>query len=161
MNGVDWVLLAILLISLLAGLWRGLVFELFSLIGWVVAFFAAQWLTPSVAAMLPLQGLSDPMRYAVGFALTFLVCVLAAGLVASLSRKLVAVVGLQPIDRLLGAAFGALRGLVMLLALAVVIDLTPFKRAAWWEQSEIAAWLAVVVAGLKPVLPEPLLRLMV
>jgi len=161
MKGVDWLLLAILLISLLVGFWRGLVFELFSLIGWVVAFFAAQWLTPSVAVVLPLQGLSDPMRYAVGFALTFLACVLAAGLVASLSRKLVAVVGLQPIDRLLGAAFGALRGLVILLALAVVIDLTPFKRAVWWEQSEWAPWLALVLAGLKPVLPEPLLRLMV
>ena len=125
MTSADWIFTGIVAVSLLVGLWRGLVFEVLSLVGWVVAFFMAQWLAVSVSVQLPLQGLSDPVRYAVGFALIFLVCVVAAGLLASLSRKIISVAGLLPIDRLMGAAFGALRGLVILLAVAVVIDLTP------------------------------------
>lgn len=161
MTGADWILIGIVLLSLLVGLWRGLVFEVLSLVGWVASFFIAQWLAVSVAVHLPLQGLSDPVRYAVGFALTFLACLVAAGLLATLSRKLIAVVGLLPVDRLLGAAFGALRGLVILLALAVVIGLTPLKTSDWWIQSQIAPLLSVVLTGLKPALPGSLSRFLV
>jgi membrane protein required for colicin V production len=161
MTGADWILIGIVLLSLLVGLWRGLVFEVLSLVGWVASFFIAQWLAVSVAVHLPLQGLSDPVRYAVGFALTFLACLVAAGLLATLSRKLIAVVGLLPVDRLLGAAFGALRGLVILLALAVVIGLTPLKTSDWWVQSQIAPLLSVVLTGLKPALPGSLSRFLV
>jgi membrane protein required for colicin V production len=93
--------------------------------------------------------------------LTFLVCLVAAGLLATLSRKLIAVVGLLPVDRLLGAAFGAVRGLVILLALAVVIGLTPLKTSEWWAQSQIAPLLSVVLTGLKPALPGSLSRFLV
>jgi membrane protein required for colicin V production len=101
------------------------------------------------------------VRYAVGFALIFLVCVVAAGLLASLSRKIISVAGLLPIDRLMGAAFGALRGLVILLAVAVVIDLTPLKSSDWWQQSKLAPLLSVVLVGLKPALPGSLSRFLV
>jgi membrane protein required for colicin V production len=161
MTSADWIFTGIVVVSLLLGLWRGLVFEVLSLVGWVVSFFMAQWLAVSVSVQLPLQGLSDPVRYAVGFALIFLVCVVAAGLLASLSRKIISVAGLLPIDRLMGAAFGALRGLVILLAVAVVIDLTPLKSSDWWQQSKLAPLLSVVLVGLKPALPGSLSRFLV
>jgi membrane protein required for colicin V production len=34
----DWVLLTVLALSLLLGAWRGLVFEVLSVLGWVAAF---------------------------------------------------------------------------------------------------------------------------
>lgn len=43
----------ILLISLLVGVWRGLVVELMSLAGWVASFVLAQWLAGDVAQWLP------------------------------------------------------------------------------------------------------------
>ncbi len=158
MTSVDWILLSLVLVSMAVGLWRGLVFEVLSLLGWIAAFFLAQWFSPWVAAYLPLQGMSDSVRYAAAFALTFVLSVLLAGLLASLLRKLVSVVGLRPVDRILGAAFGALRGVVVLLAVAVVIDLTPLKRADWWQVSAAAPWLSVMLAGLKPALPESFSR---
>ena len=45
---VDWTLLAVLALSVAVGLWRGLVFELMSLVGWFAAYLAAQWGSPSV-----------------------------------------------------------------------------------------------------------------
>ena len=50
---VDWALLAVLAVSVVVGLWRGLVFEVLSLVGWVVAFFAAQAFAPFAAAYVP------------------------------------------------------------------------------------------------------------
>ena len=35
LSWVDWALLAVLLVSVVVGLWRGLVFEVLSLVGWV------------------------------------------------------------------------------------------------------------------------------
>ena len=40
----DWVLLGVMFTSMVVGLWRGLVYEVLSLVGWVAAFFLAQWL---------------------------------------------------------------------------------------------------------------------
>ncbi len=42
LTAVDWILLAVLGLSMLLGLWRGLVQEVLSLAGWVAAFFVAQ-----------------------------------------------------------------------------------------------------------------------
>ena len=39
---VDGMLLAVLVVSVVVGLWRGLVFELMSLVGWVAAYVAAE-----------------------------------------------------------------------------------------------------------------------
>ncbi|MCC7151784.1 MAG: CvpA family protein, partial [Rubrivivax sp.] len=44
LSGIDWALLAVLVLSVVVGLWRGLVFELMSLAGWVVAWVGAQFL---------------------------------------------------------------------------------------------------------------------
>ena len=159
MTGIDWILAALLLLSALVGLWRGLIFEVLSLLGWIAAFFVARWLAPTVGAYLPLQGLSDPLRYAAAFALTFILAVLLAGLLAALVRKLVSAVGLRPVDRLMGAAFGALRGVVVLLAVALVVDLTPFKRSEAWQQSLLAPVLALALGGLKSAWPDSLGRI--
>ena len=50
---VDWALMAVLLLSIAVGLWRGLVFEVLSLVGWVAAYIAAQAYASTVAPLLP------------------------------------------------------------------------------------------------------------
>lgn len=153
MTTLDWILLALVLLSLLVGAWRGLVFELLSVLGWIAAFFVAQWSAPMVAVRLPADALAEPVRYAAAFVVCFVVAAFSAGLLASLLRKLVSAVGLRPVDRLLGAAFGLVRGLVLLLALTVVVEMTQLKVAPWWQGSVAAPWLSLTLVGLKPVLP--------
>lgn len=139
---------------MLLGAWRGLVYEVLSVLGWVVSFFVAQWFAPDLAARLPVQSAADPVRYAAAFVLIFIAAVFAAGLLAFLIKKLVAAVGLAPVDRVLGAAFGVLRGVVLLLAATVVIDMTALKTSDWWRESKGAPVLAAMLKALKPVLPE-------
>ncbi len=154
MATLDWIFLGVLLTSLLVGAWRGLVYEVLSLLSWLVAFVLAQWLASDVEPHLPLGNASEPVRYAAGFVLVFVGALFALGLVAALVKKVIEAVGLRPVDRILGALFGVLRGAVLLLAAAVVVGMTPFKSAAWWRESGGAQALMTTLRAIKPVLPE-------
>ena len=157
MAALDWIFVAVLLASMLIGAWRGLVFEVLSLLGWVVAFFVAQWWAEDMAALLPMGEWGDSagsLRYAAGFAVVFVAAVFVCGFVSWLAKKLVEAIGLRPADRTLGAVFGVLRGLVLLLAVAVVAGLTPVREAPWWQASWSAPVLSEALRGLKPALPE-------
>lgn len=154
----DWALVAVLALSLVVGLWRGLVFEVLSLLGWIAAFFVAQWFAPDVAAWLPLSTASPPVRFAAAFVLTFVGAVFVAGLIAALVKKLVAAVGLRPVDRVLGGLFGLVRGIVLLLVATMAIEMTPLHTSAWWQESRGAPWLSAALQGLKPALPAQFAR---
>lgn len=151
---LDWVLLGVLLASLLLGAWRGLVFEVLSLISWVAAFILAQWFAPDVAQKLPMSGAGEAVRYAAGFILIFIAAVFAGSLLAVVVKKLISAAGLAPADRMLGTAFGGVRGVVVLLAVTVVIAMTPLKASGWWQESIGAGVLSAALKGLKPVLPQ-------
>jgi membrane protein required for colicin V production len=151
---LDWVFLAVLAASLVLGVWRGLVYEVLSVISWVAAFLVAQWLAPDAAALLPVERAPEAGRYAVGFVVVFIAMVFAGGLLAWLTKKLVDSVGLRPIDRALGASFGLIRGVVLLLVFAIVVNMSPARRSAWWTGSQGAELTLAVLRGLKPVLPE-------
>lgn len=154
MATLDWVFVAVLVASLALGAWRGLVYEVLSVLGWIAAFVLAQWLAPDAAAWLPMGGSGEALRYAAGFVLVFIAAAFAAGLLAWLVKKLVEAVGLRPVDRTLGAAFGLVRGAVLLLAGAVVVNMTPLRNGEWWTESMGAGVSTTVLRGLKPVLPE-------
>lgn len=153
---LDWILLAILLISLLVGLWRGIVYEAISLASWVVAFVLAQWFAADVAARLPMAGAAEPVRYAAGFVLVFVVSLVAGGLLAFIAKKLFAAVGLGVLDRLLGGGFGLLRGVVLVLALTMVVHMTPMASAAFWQESQGARWAEATLSALGPLMPPEL-----
>jgi membrane protein required for colicin V production len=151
----DWVLLGVLLTSMLVGLWRGLVYEVLSLAGWVLAFVLAQWLAADVVTWLPMiQGAPESIQYAIAFAVVFVVTVFATGFLSWLIKKLVETVGLRPVDRTFGALFGLARGVVLLLALTVVLQLTGVSRDAWWASAQGPVWLQALLTGLKPLLPQ-------
>ncbi|KPU92718.1 colicin V synthesis protein [Variovorax paradoxus] len=153
---LDWIAVALIVVSMLFGLVRGLVFEVISLVGWVVAFVVAQWFASDVAAWLPAGDPQASWRYPLAFVLLFVAVAFGVGLVASLTRKLIAAVGLRPVDRILGGAFGAARGAVALLVLAVVVHLLALSDSAWWHESRSAVVLDAALQSLKPALPEKL-----
>lgn len=153
----DGVLGGILLLSLVVGAWRGLVHELMSLAGWVAAFVLAQWLADDVARWLPVwREAAVQVRYALSFVLVFVASMLAAAVVSWLLGKVVSTAGLRPVDRSLGGIFGLARGLVVLLALAVVVHLLGMRNESWWRESHMTPVLEMLLAGIKPVLPQTL-----
>jgi len=155
---VDWALLAVLLASVVVGLVRGLMFEVLSLLGWVAAFVAAQLLSPEVAPRLPVGAPGGALNHGAAFAVVFVLALVVWMLAARLIRLIVHATPLTLIDRTLGGVFGLVRALVLLLAVATVVSFTPAVRAAPWQASFGAAWLGVLLSGIKPVLPPALAR---
>lgn len=158
MSWLDWTLLAVLLLSAVIGLWRGLVYEVLSVAVWVGAFWLAQAFAAPAGAWLPVDGFSEPLQVAMGFAAVFLVAAFTGGALAWLVKKLVESVGLRPVDRVLGGVFGLLRGLVMLLGLALVVNMTPLKSHTRWVESPVAGRLSATLHTIRPLLPEALAR---
>lgn len=154
MPTLDWIFFAVLLVSLLLGAWRGLIYEVMAVLSWIAAFVLAQWFAPDVAHKLPMDGAGEAVRYAAAFVLIFILAVMAGGLFAKLFQKLFSAIGLRPADRALGAIFGFVRGVVLLLAATVVVEMTPAKTSVWWQESAGAGISMAALKGLKPAMPH-------
>ena len=154
MAPLDWIFVVVLLGSMLLGAWRGLVYEILSLLGWVVAFMVARTWAQAVALWLPLDGWDMQLRYAAAFVLLIVGALFAWGVISWLSKQLIEAVGLRPVDRTLGALFGVLRGGLLLLVLALVIQYTPMNKALWWQESTLAPWLTAALSFVLPALPQ-------
>ncbi len=151
---VDLSLLAVLGLSVLVGLVRGFVFEALSLLGWVVAYFAAQWAAPFIAERLPIGTPGSSANQVAALVLGFFAAFIVWALVVRLVRALVRATPLSIIDRLLGAAFGCVRGAVILLAAATLVAMTPLAQMPAWQASHGVGLLQRSLAELKPLLPE-------
>jgi membrane protein required for colicin V production len=156
---VDIGLMVFLALSVVVGLMRGFVFELLSLAGWFVAYFAAHWLTPLAQPYIHIGTPGSHLHYGATFACVFIASLVIWSLAARLVRALIRATPLSPIDRLLGAAFGALRGLVVLLVVAVVVGVSPWAKSVAWQRSQGVIWLNALLQELRPAsgneLPQP------
>jgi len=149
MQYADYVVLAIIAVSLLVGAVRGFIKEAFSLLVWAAAFLIAFQYSGVLAMQLENQIELPSVRMSLAFAGLFISVLLVGGLLTYLLGKLVEKTGLSGTDRLLGAIFGGVRGLVLVLALILVAGLTPIPQDPWWQQSRsiqslmpLAEWTA-------------------
>lgn len=153
---VDYAAIAILIGSMLLGMLRGLVRELFNLVGWVVAFFVARAFGPTVAHWLPadLPG-AEMTQGALGFLLVLVAVVFGAGIVSALVGRMTDMIGLRPADRGLGMLFGIVRGILLLMLLMVAAKLTALPQQPVWQHSLVRPWVEAGLDRLMPYLPEP------
>ena len=158
MNTVDWVLLSVLLLSGLWGVWNGVVKEVFSLLAWVLGFVLSIQFAADVSQVLPLSW-AQGFRMACAWVLIFLLVLLVMGLLASFLKQLLSMVGLGLFDRFLGGVFGLLRATIMLLAITLLVGLTPLKSNLEWMGSRVAQTVHLLLVYLKPALPAQLERL--
>lgn len=134
MNGIDYTILAILALSVLVGLWRGLVSEVLSLATLLVAAWAAWLLGPSVASRMTFIDL-PAVRTAAGYAACFVLVLVLGALVRFLVHRLLATAGLSGTDRMLGMAFGLVRGVLLVCVMVFLAQFTVLTREVSWQQS--------------------------
>ncbi len=160
MAAIGWVdlsMLGVLLLSIGVGVWRGLVFELLSLMGWVVAYLCAQLFSKQMAVWLPLGQPGSALNHVAAYALTFFAALVVWALLARLVRMAVRATPLSALDRMLGAGFGAVRAGVLLLVTVTLVGWTPLAKSAAWQASQGVHWLRSVLDGL-PSPAEPAQR---
>lgn len=154
----DYVVIGIVAMSLVLGLWRGVVSEMIALAAWILAFMAALEFGAQVGLQL-FMGIADPaLRALAGCAVVFIGVLVAMSLVRLAVRSMVKTLGLSLSDRLLGMVFGLARGLLVVLVLVAAGGLTPAPQQAWWKQAVLAQPLETAVLVAKPWLPDDLAK---
>jgi membrane protein required for colicin V production len=165
-NFADYIILAVLALSVLMGLWRGFVGEVLALACWVVAFWLAWLFGPVVAESFASSVTVPSLRVLLGYASCFIAVLIAGAILSFLMRKLVQGSGLSGSDRLLGMVFGLVRGFALVTLVVFLLGFTAFSRDPWWSGSRLlpafaggARWLgervpAEVARHLAPVLQQ-------
>jgi membrane protein required for colicin V production len=155
MTWLDYGVIAVLLLSIVWGSWRGFVHEVLSLAGWIMAFLAANLLAAPLSESFP-ANMRPEFRVVGAFVLVFIAVLILTTLLTALITKFVRVSVLQSLDRWLGALFGLVRGLLVIVAIAIVAGLTAAPSTAVWKNSATGYSLAQTVIQLKPWLPPAL-----
>ena len=150
---LDIAILALIGVSTVIGLVRGLVREVLSLVAWVAAFWLALGFAGELAPHLEFVSDSEPVQSITAFVLLFVVALLIGALINHLVAIVVKSTGLTGTDRVLGMVFGLLRGVVLVAAIMVVGIVAEQPREDWWQDSELIALLEPVAAWLHGFIP--------
>jgi membrane protein required for colicin V production len=123
LNTFDWIILAILTLSIFSGVWRGFSSELFGLVGLVAAFFITSYmgklLDGPMASFLP----DNAMGHMFGRAIVFLGCILVINIMVHVAAAALREVLSRAVDHSLGLLFGFLRGALIILLPYLLVNL--------------------------------------
>lgn len=137
MTWPDYAILGIVTISLLVGVLRGFIKEVFSILVWAAAFVVAYRFAGDVAMLMEPHVSMPSARTAIGFIGLFIVVLIIGGLANYLLGRLVESTGLSGTDRLLGGLFGIGRGVALVVAAILVAGFTPIPADPWWKESRL------------------------
>ncbi len=158
MTVIDIVALVIIGVSVVYGVFRGLVREVLALLAWVASFMLANLLAGDAAKLLPQAMASEEIRLLVSFVAVFIVVLVGLSVLAILASKLVKIVGLGPADRVVGGIFGLARGLLLVMILVLLAGLTSLPRQSAWRESALRGPLEACAEYIKGWLPADLSR---
>jgi membrane protein required for colicin V production len=145
MAGADYLILAVLLVSIVAGGVRGFVREAIALAAWILGIWLAwkfpQWAYPWLGGALAEQPFRDWAARVAILTATLLVGALIGAIVSWTVR---AAVVLGPIDRMLGVVFGAFRGVLIVAVFVLVGQAVRLDGEKWWERSKLLPYAGAV-----------------
>ena len=158
MNGLDYLILGVVLISALIGIVRGFIRETFSLVSWIASLWIAfSFVEP--ASKLLVEHISQPaLRVGAAFAGLFVSSLLLLTTVSFLIHRILPVGGIKGTDRVLGGIFGVVRALVIIAGLMLAARLANLPSEPWWQASLLARHFEPLVALLFEVLPADMSR---
>ncbi|WP_339868140.1 CvpA family protein [Pseudohongiella nitratireducens] len=144
LNFVDIAILAVIALSSLFGIARGLVKEVLSLLVWIAAIVIAYQYSDSLSPMLGSVTSNATAQYALAFAIIVIAVLIGGSLVNAFMSRLVSFAGLQASDRILGAAFGMARG-VVICAIVVYFAASVYSQEPWWQESLTLPYIEGVI----------------
>lgn len=148
---IDLIILGIIAFSILVSFWRGFISEVLSFVGWVVAFLVASNFYPYLSSNLaqldyPMLQQSELLRNGLSIAILFVITLIICSLIESLIYRLVEFSSLTTTDRILGGAFGCLRGVLIVSALLFFADtFTTISQSELWKESHLISHFDFIV----------------
>lgn len=157
MSWADAVIVGVIGLSVLMAAAQGFFVEIFSLAGVIAGYIAAAWGCRQVGGwFLPYVKTAEFANLA-GFLTILFAVMLVAGMAGRMVRWAMKEAGLRWVDRLLGAAFGLLRGVVIVTV--VLLGMTAFDpgtRAV--RESQLAGYFLVAGRGASWLAPAEIRR---
>lgn len=155
MNEIDWLISALLLVSTIVGIMRGVVRESFAIVGWIAGGMLALRYAGELADHIPIESAGVIVRTIIAAVVIVVLCLVAVGLFGTLLRKLLEVAALSFEDRVLGAIFGFLRGIVVVCVCVFVFGLSDQMRSTHlWQQSALIGPAQNVITWAMPYMPR-------
>ncbi|HXL97277.1 MAG TPA: CvpA family protein [Steroidobacteraceae bacterium] len=137
MNWIDYLLIALTVISCVVGVLRGLLREVIALVTWV----AAVWIAWHYAAVLePRLGgalANEGVRTWAARSILFLAVVLIGTCIGAIVGRVVRLSIFSATDRFFGGIFGFLRGLVMIGLFVMLCHALRLNGEPWWRASTL------------------------
>jgi membrane protein required for colicin V production len=155
MTSFDWIIVAVLVASLLLGVWRGLMREVFSVAGWVAAVVLSLRFAVPLGLELPGDIAWAALRTTLAVAIIVVVCLFTAAGLGWAVHRFITAAKLSGTDRMLGAVFGLLRGILILFAVVYFTSRTAFAQQPAWRQALLVPAFEAGVRWLAPHLPVP------
>ena len=143
MNIADWLILAAIVLSIIQAASQGFFESVFSLAGTIVGFLVAAWEYPVTSnwfsSFVKQRWLAD----LAGFLVIFLAILILSGILGRIARRGMREAGLRWMDRILGAAFGVLRGLLWVIVFVLAVAAF-YPGSRMLARSAIAPYLLAV-----------------
>jgi membrane protein required for colicin V production len=159
MIAVDYIILAIILISAVMGLVRGLLREAVAVITWFLAIVLAWSFATSLEPMLGGILVGSPLRIWAARAIIFVGVLLLGGAVAVILGHYVRVSMFAGMDKFLGFVFGIIRGVVIVGAFTIAIQALRMDEDARWKNSKLLPYAGAVADALRGIVGEKLERI--
>ncbi len=137
MHGADILICVVMLVSIVAGLWRGFMREAIALLFLVGGLVAAWQLAPFVEPYLGGDLAAPSIRPWVARLIVFIVAQIAGALVGAIANYLTRHAGFGFVDRAFGFLFGTLRGAIVVGLLVIFGELVHLNHEAWWTRSRL------------------------
>jgi len=123
MTYLDYFFILIIFVSFLVGCYRGFTRELFSLAGWIFAFYFANLFSGDLLKYVPFD-FGEHVNFIIIYMVIFVIILLVASFLATLLNKLIKNIGLGFFNIIMGSIFGFMRGVLITFILIFLVQKT-------------------------------------
>ncbi len=153
LNGFDYVILGVIVVSALIGLVRGFVREVFSLISWILAFWIAFTYASAASVYFAKYLDASTLRIAAAFTVLFIGSLIVLTIASFLIYRLLSISGVSGTDRILGSVFGLFRAAAIIAGFMLVAGVTPLPEEPWWRESMLMKYFQPLTLLMRDLLP--------
>lgn len=153
---LDYIIIAIILLSAVTGAVRGFLKEVCSLVTWILAIWLAWQFGPSVAPYLGGALEREPYGLWAGRAIVFVVVLVAGAIIGFAVDHFIRVSLFSGLDRMLGFLLGLLRGVVITGFVIILAQTVRLDSEGWWQRSKLVPVVTPVATLLRVVVGEHL-----
>ncbi len=154
----DYFVIAIIGVSMLLGLMRGAIKEVFSLASWILAFIVAKAYSVELSRWLETVVSNPSLRLLTAFIILFVATLIILGVISLMLTALIKKIGLGSVDRVLGTSIGFVRGVVIMLVLVILGGMTALPQQNDWRNALTSGWFETLASSVKPWLPHAMAK---